>query len=305
MQVSLITLACFAGIVLLIVAIFLVTRDLFARATGGRHSPLGRLPLAKHDQVPQGLIEQLDYWFQRLILETGIQGSATSAVLLMISCGVILGGAMFLVSDDLLVGSLGGLVGALGPLPYFLYRRQQRMKLLQQQLPDVLDLVARAVRAGESLDQAIDLAGRKAAEPLGLELRRCSNHLQMGLSLPATMRALAHRVRTMEIKILATTLAVHRQTGGNLAETLDRMSLVIRERLNYRRQLFVTTAAGRFSAALVSLAGVFLFAYMFLFQGDYTGRLVESPFGQSMLLTAIALEIIGLAWIWRLLREDN
>ena len=118
------------------------------------------------------------------------------------------------------------------------------------------------------------------------------------------MRSLAYRVQVMEMRILATTLSVHRQAGGNLGETLDRMAHVVRERLTYRRQLRVATAAGRFSAALVSIAGVLLFCYMFVFQADYTHRLLSTPIGQSLLVLALVLEIVGLLWIWRLLRSE-
>ena len=302
MDPNLIALICSAGIALTIAGAYLLARDvLFGR--GGSGAVLGRLPLARHDRRPSGPVDQLDYSFQRLVVESDV-ATPMVGLLMMIAAGIALGGGMFIWAQNPFAAAAGFAVGMVLPIPYFIYHRAKRTKQIQDQLPGVVDLLARAVRAGQSLDQAIELLGRKSPEPLGKEFRRCSHQLQMGLSLKAVMRALAFRVRTVEVRILSTTLSVHRTAGGNLAETLERMALVIRERLSYRSQLRATTDAGRFSAALVSLAGLFLFAYMFIFQSEYIGKLFESPFGQSMLLTAVVLEVIGLAWIWSMLRSD-
>jgi len=299
---NLIALICFVGIAFTIAGAYMFARDvLFGR--GGTGAVLGRLPLARHDQRPTGPISQLDYSFQRLVVESDA-ASPIAGLLIMVASGAALGGALFIWSQHPLAAAAGFGLGMLLPIPYFIHCRSKRIKQIQNQLPGVVDLLARAVRAGQSLDQSIELLGRKAPEPLSKEFRRCSHQLQMGLSLKAVMRALAFRVRTVEVQILATTLSVHRTAGGNLAETLERMALVIRDRLSYRSQLRATTAAGRFSAMLVSLAGLFLFAYMFIFQSDYIGKLFTSPFGQSMLLTAIVLEAIGLIWIWNMLKSE-
>ncbi|MDP6445737.1 MAG: type II secretion system F family protein [Pirellulaceae bacterium] len=304
MDPSLIIIACFAAGSLLVAAVLFVVRDLFFVAASGGGSVLGRLPLARDERPPDGVIETIDHKLARLVVETGMDATPMGTVLLMIATGLALGGGFFLVTENEIGGAVGFAVGALAPLPILIMRRARRLKQIQEQLPDVLDLLARAVRAGESLDQAIDLAGRKTSEPLAREFRRCSNQLKMGLALSAAMRSLAYRVQVMEMRILATTLSVHRQAGGNLGETLDRMAHVVRERLTYRRQLRVATAAGRFSAALVSIAGVLLFCYMFVFQADYTHRLLSTPIGQSLLVLALVLEIVGLLWIWRLLRSE-
>jgi tight adherence protein B len=164
--------------------------------------------------------------------------------------------------------------------------------------------MSRATRAGESLEQSIALVGQRAGEPLGLEFRRCSRHLQMGLSVSATMRALVHRLPLMDIRIMATTLSVHRQTGGNLALTLERMARVVRDRMNYRQQLKSVTAAGRFSAMLIAMAGPLLFAFMFVFQREYASKLLSLPLGNVLLIIAVVLELVGLVWISRLIRAE-
>jgi tight adherence protein B len=104
------------------------------------------------------------------------------------------------------------------------------------------------------------------------------------------------------VRILATTLIVHRQMGGNVVNVLERLSQVIRERLNSRRQLRATTAAGRMSAGFVSLVTPCVFLYFVFFRPEYVSEMFQSTLGQTMLMVAVILEIVGLAWMARLLR---
>ena len=195
-------------------------------------------------------------------------------------------------------------IGMLVPLVYLMVKRSRRMRAIQQQLPDVLDLLARAVRAGESLDQAIALAGREMPEPLGPEFRRCAHQLEMGLSYTGTMHSLARRVRTVELRILVTSLLVHQKTGGKLPPVLERLAGVVRDRLSYRRQFRAATASGRLSAVLIATAGPLVFLYMMTFQPDYIRGFFEQPLGWSLLAAAVGLQLLGLTWIAGLLRTD-
>jgi tight adherence protein B len=104
------------------------------------------------------------------------------------------------------------------------------------------------------------------------------------------------------VRILGTTLIVHRQMGGNVVAVLERLSQVIRDRLNARRQLRATTAAGRMSAAFVSLVTPCVFLYFMFFRPEYSADMLEAPLGRTMLLAAAILEIVGLIWMARLLR---
>ena len=298
------TMLLFASGALGAAATGMLVRDVAsARRPAPRRRWLKQLAVAERHPVRLSLIGRIDRWFRNLILETGWELSPTAAALLMATSGLAIGGAAFLWSDDLLATAAAAAVGAALPLPWFMHARRQRVQQFHTQLPDALELLSRAVRAGESIDQAMGLAGRKTSQPLAREFRRAADQLDMGLALPAAMRALAVRVPTADMRIFTAAVSVHRQAGGNLATTLERMSMVVRERLAYRRQLRATTAAGRFSARLISLAGPLLFAYLFIFQHDYVGKLLHEPLGQSLLGIAVALEFIGLAWIGRMLKE--
>jgi len=310
-NLAVLTLVSFAGLASVVAVVGLALRDLFVRRTAAvgvaiDEAPptLGRLSLAR-DAVPAtGLTGRIDQSLERLVLESGIPASTLTVTLFLVLSGLVFGGGVWLWTDDLVSGAIGFVVGMVAPLPYLSLRRAGRIRSVQAQLADAMDLMSRATRAGESLDQAITLVGQRAPEPLGLEFRRCARHLQMGLSVSAAMRALVHRLPIMDVRILATTLSVHRQAGGNLALTLERMARVVRDRMIYRQQMRSVTAAGRFSAMLIATVGPLLFLYLFTFERDYVGKLLDLPLGNLMLAFAVILEIVGLVWISRLIRAE-
>ncbi|MEQ8789785.1 MAG: type II secretion system F family protein [Pirellulaceae bacterium] len=305
MELPIVVLLCFAAITSICLAVGLLVRDLVgADSRSGQATLLRRLPLARDEQPAVGVTGRLDAALERLVVESGLDWSVMAVALLFVAGGLLVGGAMWLWTQNVPAAAAGALIGMALPLPILVVYRRRRINEIREQFPNMLDLLSRAVRAGESLDQAVALAGQKGPEPLARELRRCARQLEMGLSMNAVMRALTFRLRLMEVRIFATTLAVHRQTGGNLALTLERMAGVLRDRIAYHRQIRAATAAGRFSAVMIGMAGPLLFAYMFIFQYEYASRLVTMPLGQSLLAVAVALEIVGLIWVVRLLDTD-
>lgn len=311
MDLTLLTIVSFACLASVIAAVCLGVRDLFFRrseavevSADGAPPRLGRLTLARDAAPRAGLVGAIDDKFEKLVVESGVPADGLTVTLILVLSGLVCGGAAFLWTDDLFSGLVGFAVGLAAPVPYLSLRRAGRLRDVQAQLADVLDLMSRATRAGESLEQSITLVGQRAADPLGLEFRRCARHLQMGLSVPAAMRSLVHRLPLMDVRILATTLSVHRQAGGNLALTLERMARVVRDRMVYRQQMRSVTAAGRFSAMLIATVGPLLFLYMFMFQRDYVSKLLDLPLGNMLLVIAVILEIVGLMWISRLIRTE-
>jgi tight adherence protein B len=215
-----------------------------------------------------------------------------------------LGGAVFVASENELFAVVAALFGLAGLASFLELRKRQRLSKYEQQFPAALDLLARAVRAGESVEQAMEVVGESLHEPAGIEFQRCAGQLEMGLSLAACMRSLGHRVDQMDTRIFATTLSVHRDAGGNLPITLERLAEVIRDRMSYQRQLSSVTAAGRYSAMLIASVGPLLFLYFFLLQPQYGSKLTEDPMGRYVLAAAVVSEVIGIAWVMRLIRSD-
>lgn len=302
---NMIALISFAGIASVLGAIVLAARDLF-----GRRDPqeelqrqLKRLPSFR-DEEAVGMMAQLDLWLERTVYWSGLNISALEAVLLAVLVALVGAGATYVSTDNELWTALAGLGGVVAVVGYLLVRKNQRLRRFEEQFPSALDLMARGVRAGESVEQAMDMVGEAMRDPVGPEFARCARQLELGLSLAACMRALSRRNDQMDVKIFATTLSVHREAGGNLPITLERLAEVIRDRMSYQRQLKSVTAAGRYSAMLIAAIGPLLFAYLFAVQPQYGGRLMADPLGRILLVVAIVSEIIGLVWIYRLIKSD-
>jgi tight adherence protein B len=306
-SIQIITLVSFLAIALLTLAGWLAWRDLRARPVVVE--PRGRLRLRRAvDTSPPeegNLVAGADAWFDKLVAGAGLPFDAFTAVLLLICLG--LGAALpaFLWTENPISAAVLMMIAMGLTLLYFIYLRRKRLREIQEQLPDVVDLVARTVRAGVSIDPAIAGVAQKTQGPLSVELKRCAQQLDMGLSLPAAFRALEQRIPLMDVQMFVTTIGVHRQTGGSLALTLERLAAVMRERLTYRRQIRATTAAGRMSAMLVAGAGPLLFLYFFLLKPEYIQAMLNDQLGQMLLLTAVVLEIIGVIWILSLMRTQN
>lgn len=303
----------FAIILLFGIALAMVVSDLSAarrekfqqRVGGGKGEPeLAQLPLVPGEQPPQGMLASADHRFLRLVIHSGVQQTPFEMFLLALLFGLAIGGALFVWQQNLLLASLGMLLGYAIVLVFLLYRHRRRRAELRDQLPDVMDLMARSVRAGQSLDQAVAMAGDSAPAPLGIEFRRCARQLEMGLPLDTAMRALAQRVPISEMRILGATLMVQRRTGGNLPDALERLVRVVRDRLEYQRQFRAQTAGSRFASTMIALAGPAVAAYFFIWRRDYVDVFFQSLLGNVLLATAVLLIIIGVVWVFRLTRSD-
>lgn len=304
MEAQLISLVSFAGIASACGAVLLGARDVLRRRETVQPEVVRRLPRRSRETDQSSLTGRFDHWFERTLYLSGWPLNPQAAMLLHVLVAVLLGGSVFVLTENPLLTGIAAIAGFMAVLLWMIVSQRRRVAKFSEQLPGALDLLARAVRAGESLDQAIDLVGRSSHEPLATEFRRCSGQLQMGLSLAATMEGLTDRFDLIDVRILANTLATHRDIGGNLAETLERLAEVIRDRRAFRRQLKSVTGAGRFTALFIATLGPLLFGYMFIFQPDYGRKLLEDPLGRTLLTYAVISQLVGLFWVMRLLKSD-
>jgi len=289
-------------------AIYLIVRDLNAsdeakRAAEPEKVTLTTLPFAGDPKKPDGMADTIDHRFNELIHQSGLEVAPEAAFLSMVLSGLVIGGAVLMWRDDIAVAAVGFVFGMTLPYFYFVIRRNQRIKEIRELLPNSMESMARAVRAGETLDQAIELTASGTPEPLGIEWRRTARHLEMGLSVPAAMKSMAKRAPLMELRILSTALNVQRKTGGNLSQALERLSHVIRDRLSYQRQFQAATGSSRMATILIAAAGPLVFTYMLIFQPDYMGQFFNLAGGWTLLGIAIVLQIVGLIWVTALLRN--
>ena len=255
-------------------------------------------------EIPiDGPLSIFDRWFARVVRLGRVPWTPTG-VALVIGGGTTVVAALVLVLTEQAFSAFSAaaffVLLSLLTLQLAFYRM---VAAFEQQLPFALDLLARAVSAGESLDQAIETVSTSVDEPAKSEFKRFHNQLAMGLSVRAAMDSMVGRVDTMNVRIMGSILSVHRENGGNLAETLHRLAEVIRNRFDYHRRLRTVTGAGRVSLLIVITLAVGLLAYLFLGQPDYGKQFFESSSGRTMLTVAVVLEVIGIIWGWMLLKQ--
>jgi tight adherence protein B len=198
---------------------------------------------------------------------------------------------------------IGALLGA-GPFFYVLHKRTQRFNKFEQGLPDTLDLMVSALRAGHSLVSALDLAASESPDPIGTELRICFDEQNYGLELKTAMNNLATRVPLQDLKIVVTAILVQKESGGNLAEVFDKAAYVIRERFRLKRQVRVHTAQGRLTGWILSFLPVVLGIGLYLINPTGMSLLWTRDIGIKLLYTAGAMTITGALIIRKIVNMD-
>lgn len=253
----------------------------------------------------ESLSEQMNGWFDTLMLQSGTEISPSMILALSFCSAITCGGIAWVIQENFLTTGIVGLLGAFIPVASVMYARKRRQKQITEQLPDTVDELARAAKTGRSLEQCLQLVAEDTPGPLGEELRLCVQKMELGMPISGAIRDLPHRTGIISLNVLRTALTVHHQTGGDLISVLDRLSATIRDRISYLGRLSAATAASRASAImmLVIPPGVVLF---FLFRDpNYLERLIDSTWGRNITLTAILLQVIGAIWVLRILKNSQ
>lgn len=239
-----------------------------------------------------------------LIEQAGVRTTPGAVVLISVLLGVAcaLAGQMFLRAPAALLVTVP--LGAASPVLWLRHRRASRLKAFEEQFPDALDLVSRAIRAGHSFQTALGMAADELAAPGGPEFRKVFDQQNFGLPLREALEALAARVPLVDVKFFVTAVGIQRDTGGNLAEILDNLSRVVRERFKIQRQVRVHTAHGRITGFVLLGLPVFLAIALSLINPDHMRPLFQERMGQTMLVATIVMQIIGFIWIRRVIKIE-
>jgi len=179
------------------------------------------------------------------------------------------------------------------PLLWILWRRKKRLKQFGQQLPDAMEMLARALRAGQSLAAGFQMIASEMPPPIGKEFGRIFEEQNLGVPMEESLRAMTERVPNLDLKFFATAVILQRQTGGDLAEILDKIGRLIRERFQLWGQVQALTAEGRLSGVVLMALPVLLFLAVYHLNRDYVMVLFTDPMGKKMLAGAIGMQILG------------
>jgi tight adherence protein B len=182
---------------------------------------------------------------------------------------------------------------ALLPIMWLLFRRKRRLKKFASQLPEALELIARALRAGHSLASGFNLVAQEMSDPIGGEFRRTFEEQNLGKALDETLNDFTKRVPNLDLKFFATAIILQRQTGGDLAEILDKIGNLVRERFKIWGQVQALTGEGRLSGVVLLALPPALFAVVYKMNPDYLMLLFTDPLGKKMLAGGIITQLLG------------
>jgi tight adherence protein B len=241
----------------------------------------------------------------RLMLEQA-GSSMPVARFLVISMGLALalGLGILVLTLQWLAGIVAAAFGAMLPYLIFRQKRKKRFYRFEEQLPEAIDMLGRAIRAGHPLSSGLKMVAEEATEPVASEFRRTHEEHRFGLAFEDAMLAMADRVRIVDVRILVTAILIQREVGGNLAEVLDNLASVIRARFTIRRQLRVYTAQGRFSGYVLAVLPIAVGAAVYSLNPPYIMLLFTDPLGKLLVLTAVIFQLIGFLWIRKIVNIE-
>ena len=243
---------------------------------------------------------QLSTPVQRFLSQSGVQINV-SVFLLMIGCAAV--GVFWISLLFTKIVLVAAVFGALaGAIPYLWVRRKRtkRIRKFEDQFPEAIDLIARALRAGHALPTGLGMVADEFAAPVGTEFRILYDEQNFGLTLPDALRNFAQRVPMLDARFFVTAVLTQREAGGNLAEVLDNLGGVIRDRFKVKRQVAVLSAHGRITGWVLGCLPPALAVATFIINPNHLGGLLNDPLGQRMLVVAIILQVLGVLAIRKL-----
>jgi len=245
---------------------------------------------------------------QTLIDQAGLPIRAGNLLILCLVRAALVTGAAYVVpeplqpNEALLLAVAAAVLGMVLPYSYASWRRTRRFHKFEQLFPEAIDTLARAVRAGHAFTMALEIVCNEFAEPVATEFRKLYEQQKYGMPVRDALVNLTERVPLVDVKFFVTAVMLQRETGGNLAELLDNLSYVIRERFKILRQVRVYTAQGRLTMMLLMAMPPVIVVTMLVMKAEFIRPLFADPIGHGFLAAAITLQTVGYFVIRRLIQ---
>ena len=239
---------------------------------------------------------------QKMLLQGEVHVRPGNFLMLCVICSALLGVILFFAANNLFFGWAGALLGFFLPYAYASHMRARRFQRFEEKFPDAMDTLARAVRAGHAFTTALELIANEISEPIAGEFRQLYEEQKFGLPVREALLNLTDRVPLVDVKFFVTAVMLQRETGGNLAEILDNLSYVIRERFKILRQVRVHTAQGRLTMVLLMGLPPTLVVLMLLVNRSFILPLFTDPLGHALIVAGISLQTLGYFVIRRIIQ---
>jgi tight adherence protein B len=228
-----------------------------------------------------------------LLYQADLKWTAGTLFGLCIACFAIPAFLIKLIFGSIYIALPVGLLLSAAPFAWALHKSTKRLDQFQQGLPEALGLIVSALRAGHSISAAMGLVARECADPIGCEFRACFEEQNYGLELRTAMQNMIVRVPLQDLRIIATAITIQKESGGNLAEILDKTGHVIQERFRLKRQVRVHTAQGRMTGWVLTLLPIALGIALYAANPEMMSVLWKTPIGIKLLWTAAGMLVTG------------
>ena len=238
----------------------------------------------------------------RFLLQSGLDWTVAGVLSASLLLGVIVYIVLLPAGVSYLVQLGFGLAAAFSPFAFIQWKRSSRLRKMEQQLPDALDLIGRAMRAGHALPSGLYMAGQEMTDPIAREFRITNDEINFGVSMQQALMNLSERVPISDVRFFVVAVLVQRESGGNLTEVLDNLSKLIRARLRFHSRIRVLTTEGRMSAWVLcalpfALAGLLTFANY-----DFISVLWKDPAGIKISQIVLGMMAVGALWLYKLIQ---
>jgi tight adherence protein B len=272
--------------------------DKSARAAVLKHRMLSEVPAIDRLLLAMPRAHTLD----RLLLQSGLDWTVAKLLFMSLLSAAALHAAFSFAHLTALIHMAAALGAAFLPLVYVQWKRRWRLRRMEQQLPDTLDLIGRAMRAGHALPSGLQMAGEEMADPIGGEFRITHDEINFGVSMPQALMNLSGRVPITDLRYFVVAVLVQREAGGNLTELLDSLSTLIRNRLKFHARVKVLTTEGRMSAWVLCLLPFVIAALLNFANHDFIAVLWTDPAGIVITKIVLGMMALGALWIFKLVR---
>ena len=309
MDITLVKLATFIAAVFAVVGIFSILSDLILREKSrikdrfkdefgaDRMRQARKLELFKGvKSLGQSTGSMPAIWkrFLTTVEQSGLRVSPARVLQISFTAAIIAAIVGTTLTGVWIVGVACGILGLIAPFAYVHAARRSRTHALCMQLPETFDLMSRAIRAGQTMSGAMQLAATQLKPPISVELAACCEQQNFGLPHDVALQELARRTGVMELQMFVVAMLVNRSSGGNVAEILENLSSMIRKRIRLLGKVKSATSEGRLQAVVLSVLPAFVFAVLLIVNRPYAQKLLDRP---GLLTAVLVSEALGALWI--------
>jgi tight adherence protein B len=239
---------------------------------------------------------------QKVLAQGHVDVRAGNFLMLCAASALLLAVVAYIAGGNIIFAWVGIVLGFFLPYAYASHMRKKRFQKFEEKFPEAIDTLARAVRAGHAFTTALEMIANEVSEPVAGEFRQLFEEQKFGLPVRDALLNLADRIPLVDVKFFVTAVMLQRETGGNLAEILDNLSYVIRERFKILRQVRVHTAQGRLTMVLLMALPPTIVVIMLLINRSFIMPLFVDPIGHALIVAGITMQTLGYFFIRRIIR---